>query len=142
MRNTKAVLNGDFVGDDVETLVDLYFIGVDDFGMEACSKINGDLRFSAPCCSHYYKNLVLFMVVDAGGGGGGGVRIHTDSSWWWAGLIEGFRNGNGVEWLDFMGSVMGLNSTLWEGKFHRQRKNREIERVRGTDSWLSGYVFC
>jgi len=47
-----------------------------------------------------------------------------------------------VEWLDFMGSVMGLNSTLWEGKFHRQRKNREIERVRGTDSWLSDMYFA
>ncbi|KAG9448926.1 hypothetical protein H6P81_008891 [Aristolochia fimbriata] len=46
VRNAAAVRNGDFVGGDVEALVELYLVGINDLGGEATGYVDGETRFS------------------------------------------------------------------------------------------------
>ena len=53
----------DFVGGDVEAIVDLHFVGVDNLSVESSGQVDGKLGFSCPSGPHDNNNLVLLLVI-------------------------------------------------------------------------------
>ena len=80
-----AFLSGDLVGGDVEALVDLHFVGVDDFGEgeEEGGEVDGESGFAGAGGAHDDDHLVFAAVEGGGRGvhagpGGGGRRVREE----------------------------------------------------------------
>ncbi|KAG9457405.1 hypothetical protein H6P81_001913 [Aristolochia fimbriata] len=56
-----ALLLRHLVGDDVEALVDLHFVGVDDLGGEKGGQVDGELRFPGPRRPDHEHHLLFFF---------------------------------------------------------------------------------
>lgn len=76
MQHAAAFFDGDLVGGDVEALVDLHFVGVDDFGEgeEEGGEVDGEARFSGAGGTHDDDHLVHARFAYGGGDGGGGEK--------------------------------------------------------------------
>ena len=63
MSDATTLVKWDFVGGDVEAIVDLHFVGVDNLGVESSGQVDGKLGFSCSSGPHYNNNLVLLLVI-------------------------------------------------------------------------------
>ncbi|GLT72300.1 hypothetical protein SLA2020_442490 [Shorea laevis] len=85
----------DFVGGDVEALVDLHFVGVDDLGLETGGEVDGKFGFSGARGPHDDDDLLLLAVATESGDWCMGGGAHARPAW-----SEGF---GGREKEDFVG---------------------------------------
>lgn len=63
MSDATTLVKWDFVGGDVEAIVDLHFVGVDNLSMESSGQVDGKLGFSCPSGPHDNNNLVLLLAI-------------------------------------------------------------------------------
>ncbi|KAK9998222.1 hypothetical protein SO802_017825 [Lithocarpus litseifolius] len=63
MSDATTLVKWDFVGGDVEAIVDLQFVGVDNLSVESRGQVDGKLGFSCPSGPHDNNNLVLLLVI-------------------------------------------------------------------------------
>ena len=63
MSDATTLVKWDFVGGDVEAIVDLHFVGVDNLSVESSGQVDGKLGFSCPSSPHDNNNLVLLVIV-------------------------------------------------------------------------------
>lgn len=63
MSDATTLVKWDFVGGDVEAIVDLHFVGVDNLSVESSGQVDGKLGFSCPSSPHDNNNLVLLLVI-------------------------------------------------------------------------------